>query len=246
MLLSFKDVTGPSMKSYRRYAIYFAPREGQFLDALEAWLGRSARSGVEVPHLALSALAAQGIDQAAITEAPRRYGAHATLKAPFRLADGQRPEDLRKALIDFARGQTALELEALSLNRIGSFFALTPVGDTAKLNAFAFEIVQKFHPFAALLSPDEIARRRPEKLSPRQRELLARWSYPHVAEEFRFHITLTGKLAPESTDLIHAELTALFAPLLPKPFLIEDLCLFGETETGDFELIERIPLLGAS
>ena len=37
-------------------------------------------------------------------------------------------------------------------------------------------------------------RRRPETLSPRQRELLHRRGYPFVMEEFRFHPRLTGGL----------------------------------------------------
>jgi hypothetical protein len=61
-------------------------------------------------------------------------------------------------------------------------------------------------------------------------------------EEFRFHLTLTDRL-PEPGPAM-AALAGHFAPVLPRPFLIEDLCLFGEDAAGRFHLLHRYPLTG--
>ncbi|TKA95193.1 DUF1045 domain-containing protein, partial [Cereibacter changlensis] len=90
----------------------------------------------------------------------------------------------------------------------------------------------------------EIARRRPERLSPRQRGYLADWGYPYVMEEFRFHLTLTGDLPEAEAAQVEAVLAPVLAPLLPRPFRIGSLCLFGEAADGRFRLLERVALTG--
>ena len=76
-----------------RYALYFAPAAGSAWDRFGAsWLGRSAHTGVSLAQPEI-----RGLDAArfrALTGAPRRYGFHATLKPPFRLAAGCTPDDL--------------------------------------------------------------------------------------------------------------------------------------------------------
>ena len=94
----------------------------------------------------------------------------------------------------------------------------------------------------AALTEDEIARRRPDQLSPRQRELLDLWGYPQVMEEFRFHLTLTDRL-PDPAPVLQV-LGPYFAPVLPTPFVIQDLCLFGEDSGGRFHLLHRHALTG--
>ena len=76
----------------------------------------------------------------------------------------------------------------------------------------------------------------------RQRALLDRWGYPFVMEEFRFHLTLTDRLA--DPDPVAAALETHFAPVLPRPFVIDDLCLFGEDPSGHFHLLHRYALSG--
>lgn len=88
------------------------------------------------------------------------------------------------------------------------------------------------------------ARRRPEALSPRQRELLDLSGYPFVMEELRFYLTLTDCLPDDQATTVASTLQAHFTPLLPQPFLIEDLCLFGEEMSGRFHLLHRYALNG--
>ena len=74
--------------------------------------------------------------------------------------------------------------------------------------------------------------------------MLGRWGYPYVLEEFRFHLTLSGSLGPAEVDAVMGVLGPWLAPLLPRPFVIEDLCLFGEDAAGRFHLLSRHALTG--
>lgn len=229
------------MENYRRFAVYSLPREGAFLAAAEAWLGRSVVTGAPVRAVDLA-----GLDLPArqITQEPRRYGFHATLKAPFRLANGQTPDSLLAALQALAARLPPLPLEGLELARLGSFLALVPKGPTDRLQAFAAQVVEALDPLRAPLRAEEVARRKPESLTPRQRALLDHWGYPYVMEEFRFHMTLTDKLDPQQAKAVQAVLLPYFAPVLPNPFVIEDLCLFAERSDGMFDLLHRVQLSG--
>ncbi|MBE2276306.1 MAG: DUF1045 domain-containing protein [Rhodobacteraceae bacterium] len=81
-------------------------------------------------------------------------------------------------------------------------------------------------------------------MSARQRALLDRWGYPFVMEEFRFHLTLTDRLPDAIAGPVAGVLQAHFADVLPRPFVIEDLCLFGEDAEGRFHLLHRYALTG--
>lgn len=227
------------MQDYRRFALYYTPPAGAFLEAGESWLGRSARHGQSVvqPQLA-------GLDLAALSSEPRRYGFHATLKPPFRLATGKTPQALIAAIHAFAAQTAPVTIQGLRLAQIARFFAFIPQGDTAALDALAAGIVAAFDPFRAPLTASEIQRRRPESLSPRQRDLLDHWGYPYVFEEFRFHMTLSDTLDPRQSDALLPAITAHFAGLADGPFTLDAISLFGETKEGQFDMIDRIALRG--
>jgi Protein of unknown function (DUF1045) len=63
-----------------------------------------------------------------------------------------------------------------------------------------------------------------------------------VMEEFQFHLTLSGKLDGAEAALVQRAADQHFAGLLPQPFVIEDLCLFGEDQDNRFHLLHRYPL----
>ena len=173
-----------------RAAVYFAPRADHPLSrAAAAWLGRDAWTGAHLDRGPVSEFDAASLD--ALTAEPRRYGFHATLKPPFRLANGGLDE-LRTALATFCRNTPPAHVATLGLERIGPFFALTADGNTVAIHALADAVVRSFDQFRAPPMPDEVARRRPERLTPRQRAHLDAWGYPYVLDEFRFHLTLTG------------------------------------------------------
>jgi len=223
------------MDQMKRLAIYFAPRDGAFADAAAAWLGRDARNGKALVQPDVPGMAE-------LTSDPRRYGFHATIKPPFRLREGTKAAELSQDLRDLAAGLTPLRMEGLELGLLEGFLALTPIGDAGELRGLAALVVQALDRYRAPLSPQDIARRRPELLSPRQRELLTAFGYPHVMEEFQFHLTLSCKLDAAEISRLHDAARSHFAGLLPRPFMIEDLCLFGEDAEGQFHLLHRYPL----
>ena len=224
----------------KRYAVYFAPRPGAFADRAAAWLGRDAVNGkaLEQPFLP-GVPAPQGI-----TVDPRRYGFHGTIRAPFRLVEGLDVKGVEAGVAALAARLAPVECDGLRLENLQGFLALTPEGNEAALPDFAAAVVEATEAFRAPLTAAEIARRKPESLSPRQRTLLELWGYPYVMEEFRFHLTLTDCLEADQVDAVALALRDHFAPVLPTPFVIEDLCLFGEDDAGLFHLLHRYALTG--
>jgi hypothetical protein len=175
---------------------------------------------------------------------PARYGFHATLKAPFRLADGITLDGLEVALADFAQCQVALSLGLLSITRLSSFFALTAPEARTALLKLEEAVRTAFEPFRAPLSEAEIAKRQPHKLTDSQRENLARWGYPHIGPDYRFHMTLSGSIAegPEASAF-EARLHRHFGPVLERPVTLDALALFVEPEPGAaFHIHSRHPL----
>jgi hypothetical protein len=139
-----------------------------------------------------------GISQSrweAITREPRRYGFHATLRAPFRLRRGVDERLLVRELDTFAGARQAPPPIQLKLGTPGDFIALVPVTPSPKINQFAADCVEAFDRFRAPLSAAERKRRLAAGLSKRQVKFLERYGYPYVMDEFRFHMTLTGPLS---------------------------------------------------
>jgi len=174
-----------------RYAIYFVPGADTALYRFgTSVLGYDCYSGRDVALI-------DGVASwpwAEFVREPRRYGFHATLKPPFRLAAGQRAADLERAFERFAADHRAPVLGDLSVRELGSFIALVPKAPSAQLGQFADACVRQFDQFRAPFSAAEREKRMAAKLSTRQIEHLERWGYPYVFEDFRFHMTLTGSL----------------------------------------------------
>ncbi|MDT8855460.1 DUF1045 domain-containing protein [Paracoccaceae bacterium Fryx2] len=229
------------MQGFERYAIYFAPDPGPLADFTAAWLGWDAQAGVRVVQPDIPGLP-RPVEE--ITATPRKYGFHGTVKPPFRLARGSDVTDLHAAMLALCGHLAPVSTPALALHRLGGFVALTPLGDPAPLADLAARVVAALDGFRAVPTHAELARRRPERLSPRQREHLDRWGYPYVMDEFRFHLTLTGNLPEAEADQVVEVLAPVLAPLLPAPFRVSSLCLFGQAEDGLFHLLHRYTLTG--
>jgi 2'-5' RNA ligase len=67
-------------------------------------------------------------------------------------------------------------------------------------------------------------------LTPRQREHLDRWGYPYVMEDFRFHMTLTGRLATERHEPVLTMLKDRFSALDLKTLSIDRIALFRQDD----------------
>lgn len=233
---------------HSRHALFYTPQPGPLAERLADWLGWDPATGKHRPHPALPGLPAP---VAELTRRPRKYGAHGTLKPPFHLAPGTDVSALDTATWAFAARTAPVVLGGLKITRIGSFLALTPRGETtaqadlSDLSDLAAAVVRDFDPFRAPPTPQELERRRKARLSPRQEAHLARWGYPHVMEDFRFHITLTGPLKRDTLPAVQSALEAWLAPHLPVPFVLDALSLLtSDPDTGHFHLRHRVALSG--
>lgn len=224
------------MQGFKRYAIYYAPEPGPLAEFGARWLGWNPEAGNDLPHLPSDL----PLDQ--ITRTPRKYGLHGTIKPPFRLAQGIDIGALHATTRALVAGIKPIRLDGLRLARIGGFLALVPDGDASALSAMAGNIVKALDPFRAPLTEAEIAKRRPDRLTDNQRQMLDQFGYPYVLDEFRFHLTLSGRLDPDLAAQTEAELDRHLTDILPRPFVIRSLCLFGEADNGCFHLLHRYDL----
>lgn len=223
---------------FTRYAIYFTPAEP--LAAFGAsWLGWDSAAGATVAHPAIA-----GIDVADVTQTPRKYGLHGTIKPPFHLAEGRTPDALAHATAQLCATLAPVTLAGLKLSRLGRFLALTPIGDQAALASLAAQAVTQLDSFRAPPTAAELERRRNVPLTPTQEQNLTTWGYPYVMEDFRFHITLTGSLPTQTAETVQQALAPLVAPLLPSPFVVDSLTLAGQRGDGLFQNIHRYALTG--
>ncbi len=206
-----------------RAAIFYTPAPDGALARLAAgWLGRDAFTG---------AAASQDPSHRLLVAEPARYGFHATLKAPFRLAEGTALEGVARQLRSFCAGRAGPTIRRLTLAQLGPFFALVPADPEPGLATLEADALRSFEPYRAPLDAAAIARRRPDRLTPRQLEHLHRWGYPFVLDEFRFHMTLTGPLR-EGAAAVRRDLEAHFAEVLGRPLPLDGLALFVEPEPG--------------
>jgi len=221
---------------FHRYALYFTPPAGPFSDFACSWLGWDMQSGQPVAHPDIPCLPAPVGE---ITQIPRKYGLHATIKPPFRLAEGRTADDLKAAMSAYCQTRCAIVLDGLNLAQLGRFLALVPNGNTSSLNTFSADVVREFDTFRAPSTAAELDRRRSNGMSDALDANLRNWGYPYVMDAYRFHITLSGKLPKAQAATLRATLAPMIEPLLPRPYVIDGLSLAGEDTAGQFHLIER-------
>lgn len=227
-----------------RYAIYFTPPADDPLTRRAShWLGRDAISGEGLAQPIVEAFSELAFSE--LTSDPRRYGFHATMKAPFELAEGVSETELFDAFESFAARREAFVLPSLVLGQLGHFFALVPGATSPDLQTLASDCVTVLDRFRAPLDETDIARRRPERLSPGERRNLMAWGYPYVLDDFRFHMTLTGPVEREDQSAMRAAIEAHFDGLLGLPRAIDTVSLFVEPSRGaPFILHHMVPLAG--
>jgi len=214
-----------------RYAIYYAAPQGSPLERFGmGWLGRDHRSGAILPQPVLPGITPERLRD--LTAAPRRYGFHGTLKAPFRLIEGDAHRDLHEAVEAFAAAREPFILSPLVLADLDGFLAMVPSVPAPALADLAADCVRHLEPFRAPMTPDEIARRPLARLSERQRWQLENFGYPYIFDDFAFHMTLTERLAPPDTAILRPQLDRLAAPLASEPFIVDGVAVFEEPTPG--------------
>lgn len=211
-----------------RYAVYFCPAAGSALDVL----GRQWLSAEDVPGIAPERLRA-------LTTNVRRYGWHATLCAPFALAERMTYEDLHRIAADIAQQTSIIELP-LHLDRLASFLALRPSGGEDDVKALADHCVRRLNPLRAPNS-EGAWQRRIAQLDEVERALSREFGYPYVLDRYRFHMTI----AAPASEAEEQAMRAWFASRLANPLIarVDALTLCCEKEPGHaFEQLEQIPL----
>ncbi len=227
-----------------RYAIYYAPAtDSPWWRTGSQWLGRCAATGRARRQPLLPGISAETFS--VLTAAPRRYGWHATLKAPFSLAEGTSLNQLCTVIENLAGALSTFDMPALRVQRLDDFLALVPnSGAVHLLEGVARVCVQELAPLSAPLSDADLQRRRQAPLTAAQDALLLRWGYPYVMEEFRFHCSLTGSLnGLDSAQMLALQRAAeaTFHQLPTSQF--QSLALFEEPAYGsDFRLVQHFGL----
>lgn len=224
-----------------RVAIYYAP------DTLSSawhtgsrWLGCNAATGQLLTQPAVDGIAKEVLTE--LTSHPRRYGWHATLKAPFQLAPGHTLSTLCTGLQRFCQGRQPFDLTAWDLSTLDGFLSLRPQHSPPGLAQLAADCVRQLHCFAAPLSQTALARRRLAPLSLEEDALLLAWGYPYVLQHFQFHFSLTGPLNWLPEDLLPLLIRAAKSHFYEMPAeRVDRLSVFIEPRQGDnFQLLEQI------
>ena len=218
-----------------RYAVYLTPPpDSELAQCGAAWLGRDCWSDAPVKQPEVP-------DIEHITQAPRHYGFHGTLRAPFELREWASVTDLCEVVRRFARNQAPLDL-CLSPEMLGPFLALQ-ASDQQAVQLLQQQLLPVVEPFRATLTEADRARRMRSPLSERQVELLDLWGYPYVLDEFRFHMTLTGPLNSTQADTIRKLAEAFFKSALAAPLSLMGLALFHQSDRSTaFRAVEFFPL----
>ncbi len=227
------------MATFPRYAIYYVSGPDSELDRFGTrLLGYDAHTGEDLPFP--DDIMRMAPDWRDLTRDPRKYGFHATLKAPLSLAPGKTEAELFAACESFADTPRPLPVIRPVVNSISGFIAVVSAAPSAELIRLAADCVSEFDSFRAPLTSEDRARRNPSDLTPRQCEHLDRWGYPYVMEDFRFHMTLTGRLNGERRESVLTMLRNSFSAIGLKTLAIDRIAVFRqENDVSRFRIVNH-------
>lgn len=215
-----------------RYAIYFCPATGSPLAEFgRVWLAQAPHA-IDVPGIP------SGRMQTLLANV-RRYGWHATIRAPFALDAGIAYEDLRDAVIALAQRFPTLTLP-LQLERLAGFLALRPSGDSAAIDQLAAACLHALEPLRAPLA-EEVFCKHADGFDAVELGLLEQYGYPYVLDRYRFHMSLSAPATEVEEQILRDELARHAATW--SIARADALSICREAAPGaDFEQIQRIPL----
>lgn len=235
------------MSNQARYAVYIAPAPETALWTFGSRiLGYDAVTGCETKAHEIHGLEAGSLGR--MTARARTYGFHATLKAPFRLKSAYEEKDLHASLELLACDVNSFSLGRLSPAVLSSsdqtgFVALTPVEPSSELSRLEWRTVAELDDYRSPLTQSEIEKRAPDTLTERQRFYLQRYGYPFVMEDYRFHMTLTDRIA--NPEAVAGQIARELASTAGASHLdVTDLVLFRQDHpSANFRIVKRFALL---
>lgn len=215
-----------------RYAIYFAPaQDSPWWTFGAGWLGRDEFA--DTPFLASESAHFETDERLAITLEPRRYGFHATLKAPFRLGKKHTHHHLIERVQALSEQLSACAIGPLQAQSLGKFVALLPSKTPAQVATVAQTCVLGLDDLRAPLTEEDLARRQISKLDARELELLHCYGYPYVLEKFRFHFSLTGPVDQPTRERVIQDVAQHVKQLNQHaPLVLDRLCVFRQATLG--------------
>jgi hypothetical protein len=229
-----------------RYAIYFVPSaETDFFRFGSAVLGYDCYTGSSVERLKIFDAEPEFWDR--LTTEPRRYGFHATLKAPFNLSPSCQEAQLVSAFHSFAGLGHAIPALTPAVQMLSGFAAIVPAAHSPSLDELAAKCARIFDAFRAPMSAQERARRVAAGLNHSQIQNLDRWGYPYLFADFKFHMTLTSRVDVERRDDVLAALRdALGRACKDRALAIERISMVRQSDADTpFRVIEQTTLRAA-
>jgi putative phosphonate metabolism protein len=230
-----------------RYAVYFVPAaQSELYRFGSALLGYDCYTGAEIRFPQVLPVPEPAWRE--LTQEPRRYGFHATLKAPFRLADGADEAELVEVFHAFCRSKAVAAAFTPVVAVIEGFIAIVPSGNEPTVDRLAAACVTAFDRFRAPLNAHDRERRLAADLSERHAQNLERWGYPYVFEDFRLHLTLTGRLPAERQEAVLPFLRERFATIRGSDAVrIDAVALLRQDHAeARFRIISRMAVGGAA
>ena len=169
-------------------------------------------------------------------ETPRKYGFHATLKAPMRLREDCTFADFNNSVQALSEKLKPVPLGILKPRRIGRFLALTVEPELHDdISKTAWSCVRELDRFRAPLTQAERDKR--GMLAPELMQNMEAWGYPYVGDAFRFHMTLTSQLADSRLEDALGTITGL---LPSKPVMLDAISVYADPGgVRPFERVER-------
>jgi putative phosphonate metabolism protein len=228
-----------------RYAIYFVPAADSALYRFgAAMLGYDCYTGKDVGFP--DALPMGESAWRDLTGDPRRYGFHATLKAPFHLAKETGESELVEEFQRFSRSIEAVPVFEPMVATLQGFVAIIPAAADGAIDRLAAASVTAFDRFRAPLSAQD-RDRRVTGLSERQAGNLDRWGYPYVFEDFRLHLTLTGRLGADRQAAVLSFLRDRFAAAYgSRPLPVDRIALLRQDRPDARFLVIHHAAIGAA
>lgn len=229
------------LKVTERYAIYFTPASDSPL-----WRFGTAVIGYDSHTGAVLSAGERGgfadfLSAQSVAD-PARYGFHATLRAPFTPLPATSRDRIVDLALELASSLRQVPIGRLRVSRMGDFLALVPTAESSALTELAARCVETFEAHRAPLTATDRARRLQADLSPRQLELLDRWGYPYVFEQFRFHMSLTGRLGEAELPGLLSALEAAYS-VIDAPVVIDAISVLEQpARDRPFRIVSRVAL----